>query len=345
MTKLFYAGLRAAVLLFSVFPAFSFAASPMEAPLARSPDVESLHLQAFAKAEGRKTLAEALDEARPLPTNGEKLLHLTRRAQALWLAGNIHDSRQLFKELANLALEDDWREAQRSSIAYSLLRLAQTSSTPNERSEWLEKLASQFPDVALSSDAFPPPLLEELEKAKQAAKKSFIEVALGEKFADYRFILINGQSFTIDARKRIKVPPGFFRLTALSDAKPPFTEKISAGELLQLRLVSSWLVGGSCATPVISESKSVPSNVEALFPNNCLQSSLKKKGLTLNSGREKSADVLGEVTWPTQEPQQAPVISKRTWWMIGATAVVTGVVFGLSKMSERKVEPTTRQGF
>jgi hypothetical protein len=326
----------AALLVHFWLVATAFAAS--EIPLVQSVDLDTESFLAFARAEDRKTLAEFLENARPQRDNLEKLMQLTQRAQGLWLSGQTSEARAVFKEISALALEDDWRDSQREAIGYSRLRLAQSAPTITEQRDWLEKLAAFVPEYRPSTEAFPPPLLSVFAEAKTSAKKNETELALADRFPQFRFILINGRKFELSPRKKIKVPAGVFRLTALSDSKPPLSETMTATELAQFRVLSSPLASGTCAAPKLSELSGT--QFDSLFSENCLAND--RKPLALNPTVTPAQTV---AAWPTTDPAASPSISKRTWWIIGGTFLVAGLALTLSKRNEKTVEPTSRQGF
>ena len=342
-----------------------------DAPVARGPGVSQAELEAFAEAHGKLTLSNQLNLSRPEASFETRLRGLVEKAQAAWLSGSLDQARNLFKEMSRLALEADWREPQRASIHYAFLRLAQLALTPSEREEWLEKAVLAFPDLKCDSDLFPPPLVE----SYQAAQTRLIGLGKSyqpfQHFPEYKLILINGKEYENKQDLQVRLPITTFRITALSDAHAPVTEKLTLSQMQAFRLSLPQLVSGSCDIPSTSFTFESIKEIAALYPRDCLRIQSTQGWLARNADLAEvqnfSAGLAhpvppsldGEIHLPGEDsidfqtalaPAPAGGTSRsRTWLWVGAAILAVGAAYALheqmSHHDDGPVTPVQHQGF
>ncbi len=328
--------------------------APSEPPLVGGPGLSREKLEAFADAQGRLTLAKHLDLFRPNRDSETRLRRLTERAQETWLAGSIESARSLFREIAALALEADWREPQREAIHYALLRLAQSAPTPIERERWINTAVETFPDLHPDSDLFPPPLLETFASTRLRILKGSRDYRAGEHFPGYRLLLVNGKRFELEPETRIRLPAeATFRVTALSDFHPPVTEKLKISQLFAFRLAIAPLAGGDCGAPA-GEGLPRALGVESyavVFDTDCarvrsgqgwLPAEVTALGSESRSTRAASLSLQPNLPLPfgePLEPRPEPWLSKKSWLWIGVSVLVVGAAVALTRDRGRGTQP------
>lgn len=324
-----------------------------EPPLIRAPGLTQDQLEAFAEAQGRLTLADQLDLSRPGQDWQNRLHRLVERAQSAWLSGSVDSARVTFKEITKVSLEADWREPQREAIHYAHLRLAQTSATATERNEWIEKAIATFPDLQADGDTFPPPLVD----AFQAARSRMLALAQHyspySHFPEYRFLLVNGKKFVIAPELKIRLPGATYRVTALSDAFPPLSERLSVSQLSGFHLNLPALVSGNCGTPNLTEQPSIPPQVAVVFSMECVRTktpqgwmpfnadestqlqaiddSIKNPGVNADLNQSILLNSMNE----SKPAEKAPAVSKKSWILIGATVIAIGAAYAISTAMNR----------
>jgi hypothetical protein len=351
-----------------VLPAQVFAQGTgfSELPLIRGPGVSQEQLEAHAEAQGRSTLSDHLDAIRPGKENEQKLHKLVERAQTAWLSGSIEAARFTFKEIAHLALEADWREPQREAIHYAILRLAQTAPTPTERDEWIEKATTLFPDIQADTDNFPPPLMDSFRAARSrvlALAQTYIPSA---HFPDHRYLLINGKRFVITSELKIRLTQGLHRVTALSDAYLPMTEKLTSSQMEVFRLSMPPLASGTCDLPSAGASNSEAVSFTVVYSTDCIRSKTAQgwiakdsegfaKGDVAFKNSERSSaglenDVLSQISGAAPS-QSASTSNKHSWIWAGAAALTAGTIYLVQRQmnhepsSSPRAEPVHRSGF
>lgn len=311
-------------------------------PLLKSIDADQAAFEAHARAEERITLAEYYDANRPAKANTEKLTRAIERAQSAWLSGAVDQARAGFRDVAALALDDDWQEAHRETIAYAMMRLAQSAPTPLEVSEWIERVAVTFPSYRPDDDLFPPPLLNTYRETQARQRTLAKEIPLETLFRGYRFVLINGQKFRPQAKKSIRLSSGTYRVTAFSDSNAPITEKMTLAQLSSYRAASPPLVIGNCQAPQFFQVPQVTGAVSAYFGNQCVRTN----GEPLKPLADYTTLTSPQTPLPTEPPSKSFLgVSKTGWVVVGLTAVAVSAAIAIDRASKPKVEPTIRNGF
>jgi hypothetical protein len=348
-----------------LFPIQVRAQGLSEFPLVRGPGVSQEQLEAFAEAQGRLTLSDHLDMIRPGKDPDQRIHKLIERAQIAWLSGSVEAARSLFKEIGHQALDADWREPQREAIHYAFLRLAQSAPTPTERDEWIERAVTVFPDLQADSDTFPPPLIETFRATRSrvlALAKTYVPL---DHFPDHRYLLINGKRFAINADLKIRLPQGTHRVTALSDAYLPVTEKLTSSQMQVFRLSMPLLASGTCSAPNAGASNAATESITVVYSTDCVRSKTvqgwlapENVGANLDEKHAKvqsqpfdseSFSATGESTVTSNMTATSSKKQARIW--AGVAAVAAGSVYIIQKQmihhsaAQTSPQPVQRTGF
>jgi len=325
-----------------------------DVPLIRGPAVNQEQFEAFAEAQGRNTLAESLDLNRPAQDQDSHLRHLIEHAQNAWLNSSLETARSIFKEIARQTLQADWREPQREAIHYGMLRLAQTAPTGTEKEEWIQKAIVAFPDLQPDADAFPPPLMTifRSERARLLQLAHFYMPF--SHFPDHRFLLINGKKFQLTPELKIRLPEGTYRVTALSDAFPPITEKLSVSQMEVFRLATPAIASGTCESPAPMEPLNEIPTIAVLFAPDCLRVHAKQGWLAHNSEYAENERSINEalkspasfnlqnqmakengLSFEQSIETQSPLLSKKNWLWIGLSVVAASAAYVIIQQYNR----------
>ena len=365
-----------ATLLVSVSSA---AMSLNEAPVIRGPGVEQDRLEAYAAAEGRTTLSEQLDALRPAKEDSNNLRRLIEHAQTAWLSGNIDAGRAGFKEITNLTTSADWRESQREVIFYAYLRLSQSALSPLESEEWAEKAVRAFPDLKADASLFPPPVLKRVQEAHARQDALSRDISLAEHFPEYQIVLVNGKRYRLKNSAKIRIAPGTFRITALSDSRAPISEKMTASQLEVFHLSMPALANGNCLSPQIndiSESANLfgagsSEALTVLYPDHCSRTRNQNTGwldanpevaemqlrnlspLSQFASTSAHPSAEGSLRFPSAPESSEPLITKRGWIWIGVTTLALGAAYAIinhqqnesATTSAAQIEPSHKSGF
>lgn len=310
--------------------------------------------RAYAEANNRLTLSEIFDNTRPGTDLTRRLQNMTLKAQEAWLNGSVDESRRLFAQIADMTLEGDWRAAQREAIHYALLRLAQASSSTNERQSWLERAVTSFPDLDIDAKLFPPPLIESFQTIRSRIL-SETTVINAHSFPNHRWILINGRRFELHENLQLRLPDGLHRVTLISDSQRAFSRTLTPAQLRVLSVPTEPFVEGNCETPDWKPmSGSIGINgiqtVDVWFRNDCVrlhettgwrplasdEVDLERftKGIS-NPLKPSQAEV--RLPWPQNEPpHNLKESNKKHWMWVGVAALATGAAYLLQKELNRE---------
>lgn len=273
-------------------------------PLVRGPGVSQIQLEAIAAAQGLSTLAEYLDSNRTNETLEKTLHKLMEDGQKAWLSGEKPAAALKFQEITHLALNGDWRPAQRESIHYAFIRLAQNSSQEQERRSWIERAIVAFPDLQIDDELFPVDLITEFRNSRLRLFANGITFFPFEHFPNFQILLVNGKRYFITPDLKIRLPDGRFRITAFSDELAPFTQVISSVQLQQLKEKSiqsksildnpKQILDGNCSKPIANISLKQAPQFTAVYSSECLrvhnQNGWQKAAIKQNNAGQLSFD-------------------------------------------------------
>lgn len=305
------------------------AAAAADRPVVAGPDVSDSELKTFVERHDRRTLGEYLEANRPGQDFERRLRAKLESAQRAWLSGSTDSARSDFIELVDLAPLGDWRDPQREAILYAHLRLAQSSATPIERSDWLTKAARLVTDLEPDTSLFPPPLIREFREARAKVATQSTSVVLKDVFPGFRYVLVDGRKFSLDSSAPVRISPGSHRITALSDRHAPLTEQMTGAQLGVFRVKVDPLVE-SCAAPVKPLDDGLI--VEVFGGPKC-------------SPVTAFANGAPNPTW-ADVPTEVRSKPRRDWLWIGAIALGTAAVIAVQR-SQKRSDPTPahREGF
>lgn len=344
--------------LLSFVMALSQAAQAELPILLRGPGVSEDLFLAYAKANNYVTASERLNSRLPDKNKSDLIHQNAEQAQSAWLSGNIELARRLFRRLSELALHADWRPAQRETLQYALLRLAQTSNTQKERQDWLEQAVSLFPDLNINTELMPPPLITEFVEVRNQMMKLARTIEPGLIFPGYQILIINGRRFKIESSLKIALPSGQHRITALSDVFPPYSDLRSSAQLEVTQVTRSPMIRGTCQQPAY-QAPAIDEfvNFDVLFESNCLQRHRDHSWLSLTSSKAalmspentrapSSGALAAQFDFSTDEGQSV----QRRWFWIGLSALTAGALYALSQelrepQPEQRVAPVHHRGF
>ena len=279
----------------------------------RSPQTSREEFKNYIQTEQAQPYSNILlgDIKKKNKKNMEPLLFLLGQAQKSFLKSHLKTAGEYFQSIVKMADQHDWPEEARKIIFYSYLRLAQI--------EWQGENAEIFLHSALVFDStmqpepslFPPPLLKKLEKLKKTMPQTVLY--LKHIFPFHEVILINGKEFS--SQKKLKLPYGSYRVTALSSSHKTWSQKIALTQLIQKKVVTPSLVSGSCESPVVPRSLM---EYQILFPDFCWWS----RPLNGSSKRLKKNKIAGN----QEEILKPPSFLKRNarWIALGAGAAAAG---------------------
>jgi hypothetical protein len=342
-----------------------------DGPLVRGPGTNRIEFEAFAEAQRRSTLAQALELDRPGKEAEEKLRNLLEKSQAAWLGHSLDAARSGFMEMAALAEEADWRDSQREAVFYAFMRLAQLASPssgpspsslpspmdPKDAEEWMKKAARLFPDLSPSPELFPPPLIRSFSEVHTRTLVAARAIDLKAHFPESRFVLVNGKKYDMSRRERLDLPTGRHRITALSDQHAPFTEKLTATQLGILRLNPPSIAQGSCQAPTGVGNLFEYDSLAVVYSGGCLRTRTSSGWLHPNGDLAEltsrpldpaAASAMKESLF--QDPEfERPRMKSKHWFWLGAGALITGAYLAHREANRDKAPapmvPSHHRGF
>ncbi len=294
-------------------------------------------LKAFATSKDTLPYSEYLDATRPGRDFESDLKARFTRAQKAWLSGNADSARAEFQALTELTLKADWRTPQREVLLTSYLRLAQSSLSGIEKTNWIEGAVRYFSDLEPHPSLFPPPLIEEFTAIRSRSLASASALELWTVFPEARFVLIDGRRIEIANHAAVRLPNGTHRVTALSDTHATFTEFLTPNQLLLFRAKPIALTEGTCSSARLLPNQTLPGKTLLFAGRDCPAST---EQLDLRP-QLLSSQLMNELKQP------ATVKAKnRTWiWVVGG-ALLAGAGYAIAReMNRDKSDQIQRSGF
>ena len=232
-------------LIYFIFP-FVAQAQTIWVKDSKTPFMEfKAHIQALGESHesyAQTQLKRVRDKTKPFALK-EKI----KKAQAIFLSGNLLEAQRAFQDISDQIYQGDWNKEQRDILFYSLLRQAQFSQEKEKRKALLTTAALLRREKTTLKDQvyvlFPPPLWEELNQIQE--KVTSFSISWRKVFPEHQIILINGEQ--IPYKEDMHLPSGTYRITALSSTHAPWTKITSPSLLLSQPLLKSpSLVKGFC---------------------------------------------------------------------------------------------------
>ncbi len=247
----------------------------------------------------------------------DQILEDFKKAQILFLDGNLDKAKQQFLIVTEKKWSCDWAESERQIILFSFLRMAQIEQEPARQSQWLT-LAVHF-DSEWTPDAsvFPPPLILQFASVRrQTMAQKIVLPTFAQK---YSALLRNGRFISL-AQLSLEADAGKARYTFVSDTYQIETVFMTLSELEQLTLQPQPLVMGDCNNFQLSENLKWIENVSVFFALNCVKTS--QQTSTVISGTVAKIDSALQMPAMPQapQPQQQTWVQRNGLWL--GTAIV-----------------------
>ncbi len=244
-----------------------------------------------------------------------QILEDFKKAQILFLDGNLDKAKQQFLIVTEKKWSCDWAESERQLILFSFLRMAQIEQEAARQTQWLKQAVQFDSEWTPDPSVFPPPLISQFASVRrQSVVQKIVLPAFAQKFSA---LLRNGRFISL-AQLSLEASSGKARFTFVSDTYQIETVFMTLSELEQLSLQPQPLVIGDCNDFQLSENLKWIENVSVFFALNCVKSSPQ----TSNSGAVAKID--SSLRLPTMpqapQPQQRSWIQRNGLWL--GTAVV-----------------------
>lgn len=325
------------------------------------------------------SLLSVYESAHPSADNRKLILRTFEQAQAEYL-DRAATAKEKFLTVSNMALVDDWKDAQRTMIFYSRLRLAQLSDTEDERSSMMNQAIGFAPDMKPDPKLFPPPFIEKFKKAYDLQKSKARVFELDESYDGYQVLKVDGRVFQVREGVKVELFPEQHRVSLLSLSLAYVSTRLTSSQWPAWKPAREAIAQGSCQSPSVHPlTEAADRNVVLVWPKHCLarfQSNdgalqLTQKFVDPNSGRlanglssEPSLGENGDTSGrnpmnSSLQPALANVESfeansqqaqrpfwKNPWFWVG-TFVVAGGVYALTRPTNdsSNTAPSHSSGF
>lgn len=233
-----------------------------------------------------------------------QILEDFKKAQILFLDGNLDKAKQQFLVVTEKKWSCDWAETERQLILFSFLRMAQIEQEPARQTQWLTQAVQYDSEWTPDPSVFAPPLIGQFNSVRrQTLAQKIVLPAFSQK---YSALLRNGRFISL-AQLSIEANAGKARYTFISDTYHIETVFMTLSELEQLTLQPQPLVMGDCNDFQLSENLKWIENVSVFFALNCVKSS-QQTSTTVSASVAKSDSPLQLPAMPV-----APSAQQKTW--------------------------------
>lgn len=317
--------------LFCFFLSISISLSAFaESIVVRGPNASALEYAAYLKAtSNRVSPSQAYLKEHPSAENSQELLQKFASAQEAFLKESLEEAKLQFQEVLQMATKDDWRKTQRELLLSAHLRLAQLSQSSQEAEFQLKQSLTLGDDLSPDPRLFPPPLIEKWNLLRSTSTKVDISKHV---FSNGALILLNGVIF--DLNENLKIYPGEYRVTVLSDSHRFQTLQLSAKQIAVTNWTTDGLVQGDCLNHQVSLE-----NAHAFLGQHC---SRKNFGLASSI---QSQPPQNYVPLPTVNTSSTKPFYKSGWFWAGVGAVAVAVVVASSQNKKKDHETTPSQTY
>ena len=249
------------------------------------------------------------------------------------MKNHLKNAGDYFHAIVKQAYDKDWNEESQRIIFYSFLRLFQIESKGSAPESFLHSAVLFAPELKPDEQIFPPPLIEKFKAIKSSVQG--VDVRLKPIFPLHEILLINGKEVHLE--KKLNLPYGEYRITALSSSHKSWTRVISLSQLIRSKIITPSWIKGSCTQAMIPEKLQ---NYWTLFPDFCVW----KKPLKTMPVQPILAKKKSDIPWNKYAK----------WIVVGGGAVVLAVVLAHSiqstsktkeKREPQKRKPTRKVGF
>lgn len=266
--------------------------------------------------------------------NTPSVLESLKKAQILFLDGDLQKSKNHFLEIVDKKWSCDWSDEDRKMISFSFFRLAQMEEDSSLQTHWLQE-AINFDDLFQpDSSVFPPPLLQKYKTLKnQQENQKILLPAFSKK---YNALLRNGRFISLNSMT-IEALPGKARYTLLSDTFLPEKLFITLAELETTQIDPKPMVYGDCSSPQLHESLRWLRDIQIFFALDCVKSlATAPSETTPASIGPQSLALSSEI--PTAE-KSGSWIQRNALWI--GTAVVGSILIGYQIQNHNKESRVT----
>jgi hypothetical protein len=240
-----------------------------------------------------------------------------KRAQILFLDGNLDKAKQQFLIVTEKKWSCDWVESERQIILFSFLRMAQIEQETGRQTQWLTQAVQFDSEWTPDPSVFPPPLIAQFTSARrQTTTQKIVLPAFAQK---YSALLRNGRFISL-AQLSLEAGPGKARYTFVSDTFQIETVFMTLSELEQLTLQPQPLVIGDCNEFQLNENLKWIENVSVFFGLNCVKTA-QQTSTAASAVMTKSESSLQLPAMPNTSPSQEKTWIQRNGLWLG-TAVV-----------------------
>lgn len=214
-----------------------------ETLVVRAPSASPVEYGAYLRASAdRVSPIQVYRREHPSAEMRRLLLQRLTLAQQSFLSGSLEAARSGFLAVAQMRTEDDWGATEREVFFVSLFRLAQLSSSAEERDEFLASALTLGEELQPEARLFPPPLLSRWQELR-ASRKPIVVSTVG--LIEWETVLIDGRAFSLAPQGELRLRPGRYRVTYLSSSRQPVT-RILAPENISEPPTAVDLVEGKC---------------------------------------------------------------------------------------------------
>ncbi len=230
-----------------------------------------------------------------------QLLEDFKRAQLLFLDGNLDKAKQQFLVVTEKKWACDWAETERQIILFSFLRMAQIEPDAGRQIEWLVQAVQYESEWTPDASVFPPPLIAQYATVRrQITSQKIVLPAFAQK---YSALLRNGRFMSL-AQLSLEANAGKARYTFVSDTYQIETVFVALPELENLSIQPQPFVTGECSDFQINENLKWIENVSVFHSLNCIKSSQQTAMPSI---------VNAETPMPLPTLPEATVPHQKTW--------------------------------
>jgi hypothetical protein len=238
----------------------------------------------------------------------DQILEDFKKAQILFLDGNLDQAKQQFLLVTEKKWSCDWAESERQLVLFSFLRMAQIEQDAARQTQWLTHAVHFDSEWTPDPSVFPPPLIAQFSSVRRQTMTQ--KIVLPTFSPKYSALLRNGRFMSL-AQLSLEATSGKARYTFVSDTYQIETVFMTLTELQQLTLQPQPLVIGDCNNFQLSENLKWIENVSVFFSLNCVKTSQNISQPSSSTNGETVAKASSPLQLPTVPGDPAP--SQKTW--------------------------------
>lgn len=305
-----------------------------EKVIIKGPNVANVEYSAYLRVDSERiSPTQKYIATRPTEDSRALLLQKLAVAQQEFLSGSLENAKRVYQEISDLLYFDDWKNSDLEAILFSYLRLAQLSTTQEETEQWLKKSLTISNAVPINAQLFPPPLLAQ----RKSLANSIPQLTLSLQVKDHTLV-INGSEAVIDQGNLLKIYPGRYRVTFLSDSTAPETRTMAAEEIALWKPNQQPMYTGSCENFKSLWNSSEPSEV---YGGERCKSRNDKIQLNVASTHVAQPELAPKIEIPVTPTKP---IYQRGWFWVGVGAVAV-VALAASQKPNNQEQKSTTYGF